>query len=103
MELSLEKRLVLCQGLDYCIMVKESEIEEIKARTEADYKTAFNLMKSNIFPTKTLDELIQGDVDRVQNEIQELRKLKHEINSGENTILFVPKSIQVNLNFEQRY
>lgn len=103
MELSREKRIVLGQGLDYCIMVKESEIEAIKSRTEDDYKIYFRFMETNIVPVKTLETLIQEDVDKVQNEIEELRKLKHDIDSGENTILFVPKSIQINLNFEQKY
>ena len=76
MELSREKRIILGQGLDYCIMVKESEIESIKSRTEdySSYKTYFRFMETNIFPEKTLETLIQEDVDKVKDEIEEIRK-----------------------------
>ncbi|MFJ5625424.1 hypothetical protein ACIQD3_22605 [Peribacillus loiseleuriae] len=97
MEISSEKRFILCKGLDCLIGMKEFEINEIKTRTEQDYSIArsFEKYMDNGF---SLEVAKERDIQKVIQEIKELRRLREEINSLKNHLLLIPQFVKLQLN-----
>ncbi len=99
MRISSEERLLLCKGLDFVITSKEIEINNIKSRTEEDYSAAIALEKI-IGAEFSLDTRKARDIEKINNEITEIKKFKHEINSLRNNLLLVPDYIKLHLKSE---
>lgn len=99
MELSTDKRLLLCKGLDRLIHIKEMEIAEIKQRTEENYSAAKIL--GNFFDDGfSLDVSKERGIQKVKKEINELIQLRADIDSLKNHLLLVPNYIKLHLKSE---
>lgn len=96
MNLSHEERMILLDGLDLSIEVKEYEIQNIKEKTEDDYKTAFMLQQFRSVPI-TLESLKEEEIRKVRGKINKIQKMRDKINSGQNHILIIPKEIKLAL------
>lgn len=96
MDFSMEKRLILCQGLDYLIEEKESQIAEIQQRTEQDYATAKSLEKYMVGGF-LLEVAKERDVLKTRQAINELKELRESIGSRKNHLLLVPTFVQLHL------
>ena len=97
MELTLDERMAVCNGLNRLVEDKESEITSIGKKTPDDY--ALQKRMSDKFSLVPFNFEVQKerDVQKVIAEIHKLQDLSNKINSGENRILAVPRFIQLNL------
>ncbi|MCK2000824.1 hypothetical protein MZM54_05400 [[Brevibacterium] frigoritolerans] len=99
MKLSTEKRLMLSKGLDSLIHIKEMEITKIKQRTEENYSAA-KILGPFFDGGFSLEVSKEKDIQKVKNEINELRQLRADIDSIKNHLLIVPNFIQLHLKSE---
>ncbi|PGT90004.1 hypothetical protein [Bacillus thuringiensis] len=97
MEMKDSKRWILVEALNNLIEDKEFEIEQIQARTEADYELKINVMEIVTKKPFCLEEAIQRDAERVRAKIREIEEVKAEVNDGKSRLLLVPNYIQLHL------
>lgn len=96
MNLGLDDRMRLIEGLDLSIELKEYEILGIEARTEEDYRAAFRLEK--FFPNGlNVEDLKKRDIVKVEKEINKIRELRELINSGKNHVMLVSKDVKLEM------
>lgn len=96
MNLSEDNRRRLREGLDWSIAIKENEMVAIAEKTEEDYKLTFNMNQFRKVPL-TLEQMKEQDVRKIQDEIDEIRKLRETLNSNQNHILIVSSDIKLAL------
>ena len=96
MNLSEDNRRHLREGLDWSIAIKENEILSIREKSEEDYKLTFNMNQFRKVPL-TLEQMKEQDVQKVKDEIDEIRKLRELLNSNRNHVLIVSSDIKLAL------
>lgn len=102
MELSLNNREILLDGLNASMRDLERKIKKINSRTEADYVDDFASMDRNHMKRMTLDELKKDDTLDYEDRIKEIKNLYNQVATTQNQILFVPHTIQLHLHAEKR-
>lgn len=97
MNLGLDEIMLLLNGLDASIELKEYEISDIVDRTEEDYLTRINVRKGRGL-SWDLDEFKCKDIEKVREEIREIERLRESINSGKNHVMLVSKDVRLTLS-----
>lgn len=97
MNLGLDEIMMLLNGLDVSIELKEYELLEIDERTEDDYRTRINFKQSRNLEWD-LEDFKRYDRSRKREEIREISRLRELINSGKNHVMLVSKDIRLSLS-----
>lgn len=97
MNLGIDEIMLLLNGLDASIELKEYEISDIVDRTEEDYLTRINIRQRRGL-SWDLDEFKCKDIEKVREEIREIERLRESINSGKNHVMLVSKDVRLTLS-----
>lgn len=97
MNLGLDEIMLLLNGLDASIELKEYEISDIEDRTEDDYRTRINVRQGRGL-SWDLDEFKRKDIEKVREELREIERLRALINSGKNHVMLVSKDVRLTLS-----
>lgn len=102
MELSLDNRQIILDGLKASMRDLEWKIKKINSRTETDYVEYFSSLDETYMKRMTLEELKNDDVLELKERIKDIKTLYNQFNTTQNQILIVPHTIQLHLHAEKR-